>query len=85
MAGLLQLDLSLHAEQGGDALTMRAGTGQMSGQRQDRAQGDAQGRAEYRAMRRADLMTGRHRAAPPLARSSGGSSVHRSLRGRHSR
>ena len=44
---------------------------------QVRAQGDAWGRA--------DLMTGRQRAAPALARSSGGSSVHRSLRGRHSR
>lgn len=41
-------------------------------------------RPQY-ARGRANLMTGRQRAAPALARSSGGSSVQRSLRGRHSR
>ena len=74
-----------------NAVTRGEGKGQISGQsaQQGRAQGNAHDRAEYRAQGnaqdRADLMTGRHRAAPALARSSGGSSVHKSLRGRHSR
>ncbi len=41
-----------------------------------------QGRA---GPRRADLIVGRHRAAPALFLSSGGSSVHRSLSGRHNK
>ena len=50
-----------------------------------KAQGNAKTRAGHRAVQRADLMTGRQRAAPALALSSGGSSVHKSRRGRHSK